>query len=109
AIAERLLLEGDSSEAVRFLRQHLKRADDELGSIPHAGLKRLLKRIEAGTALPAILPSPETSPHPSRVELFVGRENELGQLEALWAQARKGARQSVLLAGPAGIGKSSLF
>ena len=48
-IAERFLLRGDTGSALRFLREHLERADRELGRVDHAGLKRLLRHIEVGT------------------------------------------------------------
>src|SRR6185436_17935721 len=49
ALAERSLIEGDTTGALRLLRSHLQRADEELGEIPHAELKKLVRRIEAGS------------------------------------------------------------
>ncbi len=39
---------------------------------------------------------------------FVGREDELSQLEASWARAREGQARCVVVRGEAGIGKSRL-
>ncbi len=44
----------------------------------------------------------------TRLTPFVGREQELGLLQARWEQARAGRGQVVLLSGDAGIGKSRL-
>jgi class 3 adenylate cyclase/predicted ATPase len=40
---------------------------------------------------------------------FVGRERELDAIRAAWAQASEGRGQTLLLRGPAGIGKSRLL
>lgn len=106
-LAERELLRGDASQAIRFLRKHLARAERDLSRAP-TGLKRLLRRIEnGGTSAPAqsestafLIKAPE--------EAFVGREAELVELERAWAEARKGAFVGCLVTGDTGIGKSSL-
>jgi DNA-binding SARP family transcriptional activator/tetratricopeptide (TPR) repeat protein len=51
------------------------------------------------------LPPALLSLRPAR---FVGREHELGVLDAAWGRARDGARQVVLIAGEPGIGKTAL-
>jgi len=44
-----------------------------------------------------------------RAGVFVGRERELGQLEDLWNAAAGGQRRMALVAGPAGVGKTSVL
>jgi class 3 adenylate cyclase len=41
--------------------------------------------------------------------VFVGRERQLEQLEELWRAAAAGERRMALVAGPAGVGKTSLL
>jgi DNA-binding SARP family transcriptional activator/predicted DNA-binding transcriptional regulator len=110
ALAERLLLEHDLVGAIRLLQGHVKRAKKELGCNPHPDVERLLRRLENGTLQlkrpRAISIEPGANPRP---EVFVGREAELGRLEALWEQTRSGALKTCLLTGPAGIGKTSLI
>ncbi|MDJ0869804.1 MAG: protein kinase [Myxococcota bacterium] len=53
---------------------------------------------------------PSASPLPRlRAASFVGRAGPLAQLDALWARARAGHSQAVLVTGEAGIGKSRLI
>jgi class 3 adenylate cyclase/predicted ATPase len=59
-----------------------------------AGIKKIMSRFEA-----------------LRPELtsFVGRQNELQQIEKLWEEAKRGNGQVVTISGEAGIGKSRLI
>ncbi|HWW53946.1 MAG TPA: BTAD domain-containing putative transcriptional regulator, partial [Acidimicrobiales bacterium] len=43
-----------------------------------------------------------------REAAFVGREREIGELEAAWRRAQQGRREVVLVAGEPGIGKTTL-
>lgn len=109
ALAEGLLLHGDTPGAIRLLRRHVERARRALGCNPHPDVERLLKRVEDGR-VPA--PFPEAAmqrAHPRRREVFVGREVELARLESEWTEARGGRVRTFLVGGPAGIGKSSLI
>jgi DNA-binding SARP family transcriptional activator/tetratricopeptide (TPR) repeat protein len=108
ALAERALLDGDTVAAVRLLRDHVRRAQAELGTNPNPEIARLLRRLERGerpivpaqrSALPEL-----TGPH-----VFVGREVELGQLEATWHRVAAAGYQTCLVTGAPGIGKSSLI
>ena len=108
ALAERALLDGDAVAAVRLLKEQVRRAETELGTNPNPEIVRLLRRLERGErpshpAQAAVIPSAMT-----RREVFVGREAEMGRLEALWDRTRGSGYQTCLVAGVPGIGKSSL-
>src|SRR6266702_2918686 len=111
ALAERALLDGDTVAAVRLLQDHVRRAQAELGTNPNPEIARLLRRLERGErpASPArTSPLPERRrrirPHP-----FVGREGEIGQLEATWHRVAGAGYQTCLITGAPGVGKSSLI
>src|SRR5256884_7790055 len=109
ALAERALLDGDSVAAVRLLKDHVRRAQAELGTNPNPEIARLLRRLERGER-PGFLAQP--SPLPERLirpRAFVAREVELGQLEAIWSRVGGAAYQTCLISGAPGIGKSSLI
>src|SRR3989475_645249 len=109
ALAERALLEGDTVAAVRLLKDHVRRAQAELGTNPNPEIARLLGRLERGER--PIVPA-QTSPLPERLtrpHRFVGREVELGQLEATWNRLGGAGYQTCLVTGAPGIGKSSLI
>ncbi|NIM51906.1 MAG: AAA family ATPase, partial [Gemmatimonadales bacterium] len=110
ALAEQSLLEGDAAGAIKLLRTHLDHTREELQCNPHPDVERLLKRIETGAIrIAKEKPAPLSHTIPQRPEVFVGREEELSQLEALWAEARAGGLKTCLVTGPAGIGKSTLI
>ncbi len=101
ALAERDLLDGDVVTAVRLLRDQVRRAQAELGTNPDPEIARLLRRLERGER-----PVPERRLRP---HLFVGREAELGQLEATWNRVGGAGYRTCLVTGAPGIGKSSLI
>jgi DNA-binding SARP family transcriptional activator len=109
-LAERALLDGDTVAAVRLLKDQVRRAQAELGTNPNPEITGLLRRLERGErpAVPA-----QASPlreRRSRPRRFVGREAELGRLEAIWNRVVGGASdQTCLVTGAPGIGKSSLI
>jgi len=108
-LAERALLDGDTVAAVRLLKDHVRRAQAELGTNPNPEIARLLGRLERGER--PIVPA-QTSPLPERLtrpHRFVGREVELGQLEATWHRVAADGYQTCLVTGAPGIGKSSLI
>src|SRR6266571_7765252 len=47
-LAERALLDGDTVAAVRLLKDHVRRAQAELGTNPNPEIARLLRRLERG-------------------------------------------------------------
>jgi DNA-binding SARP family transcriptional activator/tetratricopeptide (TPR) repeat protein len=109
ALAERALLDGDTVAAVRLLQDQVRRAEAELGTNPNPEIARLLRRLERGErpTFPA-----QRSPLPERLSRphhFVGREIELGQLEAKWNRVAGAGYQTCLVTGAPGIGKSSLI
>jgi len=109
ALAERALLDGDSVAAVRLLKDHVRRAQAELGTNPNPEIARLLRRLERGER-PIV--SARISPLPgqlTRLHPFVGREAELGRLEAMWHRVTAAGCQTCLVTGAPGIGKSSLI
>lgn len=110
ALAERLLVRGDVVGAIRLLREHTARVQEEVGCNPQPDVTRLLRRLEAGD------PSVETVPAQFAVEakqlrppVFVGREDELSMLEAEWEAARSERLRSCVIRGPSGIGKTTLM
>ncbi len=107
ALAERALLDGDTVAAVRLLKEHVQRAQAELGTNPNPEFARLLRRLERGER--PVVP-PQASPLPERQQhRFVGREVELGQLEATWNRVAAAGYQTSLVNGAPGIGKSELM
>ncbi|MGL4408232.1 MAG: AAA family ATPase [Zoogloea sp.] len=70
------------------------------GSGPMAALSAF-RLIEKQSSLDRTAPGPTSSPR-------VGREDEMAQLSAWWAEARQGAFKAVWLGGEAGIGKTRL-
>src|SRR3989449_1321221 len=48
ALAERAMLDGDTVAAVRLLKEHVQRAQAELGTNPNPEFARLLRRLERG-------------------------------------------------------------
>src|SRR2546427_4144012 len=108
-LAERALLDGDTVAAVRLLKDHVRRAQAELGTNPNPEITRMLRRLERGER-PALLaqtsPLPErlTRPHP-----FVAPQAQLGPLEATWNRVAAAGYQTCLVTGAPGVGKSSLI
>jgi len=109
ALAERALLDGDTVAAVRLLKDHVRRAQAELGTNPNPEIARLLRRLERGER-PTLLAHPSPIPERlSRPHVLVGREGELAQLEAIWNRLGDAGYQTCLVTGAPGIGKSSLI
>jgi DNA-binding SARP family transcriptional activator len=109
-LAEQSLLDGDSAGAIKLLRTHLDRTAEELRCNPHPDVERLLRRIEKGIVkVERQKATSLNNDFPQQAEIFVGREQELSHLEALWEDARSGSLKTCLITGPAGIGKSTLI
>jgi tetratricopeptide (TPR) repeat protein len=109
ALSERMLLEGDTVGTVQLLRSHVARLS-EAGVASDAGLHRFLTLVERG--LVRVQRIDRTAPKASQLrqpEVFLGREGEMSRLESLWGRALGGSLTTCLIAGPAGIGKSSLL
>jgi DNA-binding SARP family transcriptional activator len=98
---------GDRGEALRAYDRYRRVLAEELGVGPSPDLEaaylELLHAEPADEAPPA--PEPPGGLAPGT---FVGRGPELRRLHAAWADARRGRRRIVLVAGEAGIGKTRL-
>jgi DNA-binding SARP family transcriptional activator len=122
-LMQSLAARGNVAEALRVFDTLRTLLRDELGTSPSseaiAAHDRLLRPdaqgpesagpASAGAATRAVLPLPAELRHRPQGAL-VGREQELAELEAVWAQASgpDGSGRLVFLAGDAGIGKSTL-
>jgi len=122
--AHRLLMEiheaaGNPAEALRAFESLRLLLRDELGATPGAAVLAVHERLlrgEAPTPPPPMVapePIPMTGwPGPLAAALerhaLVGRTDELAFLEERWREAARGARQVVLVAGDAGIGKTRM-
>jgi len=109
---------GNPAEALRAFEELRVLLRDELGTTPGAAAMAVHERLLRGEA-PG--PEPRAAAEPVPVvpwpaplaavldrHALVGRTRELGVLEEYWGDAVAGARQLVLLAGDAGIGKTRL-
>jgi DNA-binding SARP family transcriptional activator len=121
--AHRLLMEvheaaGNPAEALRAFEELRVLLRDELGTSPGAAAMAVHERLLRGESRApgrAVVPAPVEAvawPAPLAAVLgrhaLVGRARELDVLEEYWGDAVAGARQLVLLAGDAGIGKTRL-
>ncbi len=105
----RILAESEGrNAALAYYREFARRLAAELNVEPEDETQALIQRIRnEGTRRPAS--SPSTTPFspslPSPTTTFVGREEELAQLEN-WLASR--ARRFITIYGPGGIGKTRL-
>jgi DNA-binding SARP family transcriptional activator/tetratricopeptide (TPR) repeat protein len=110
---------GNPAEALRAFEELRSLLREELGTMPGTAALAVHERLLRGEPPPAahapraVPPlAAHTWPAPlgalTERHRFVGREEEIGSLDALLAEARAGARRLVLLAGEAGIGKTRL-
>src|SRR5215212_1355281 len=106
---------GRQAEALLAYQRARATLVEELGIEPGVELRRLHTAILAQD--PGLLAAPARWPGrrrelPAALEvtdpLFVGRDAELGWLQAAWARANSGHGGTVLVSGPAGIGKTRL-
>jgi WD40 repeat protein/DNA-binding SARP family transcriptional activator len=108
---------GRQAEALLAYQRARATLVEELGIEPGVELRRLHTAILAQD--PGLLAAPVGWPEagrrpelPAALEvtdpLFVGRDAELGWLQAAWARASNGHGGTVLVSGPAGIGKTRL-
>jgi DNA-binding SARP family transcriptional activator len=121
--AHRLLMEiheaaGNPAEALRAFEELRTLLRDELGTTPGAAAMAVHERLLRGES-PLPHPPPRAQaipvaswPAPLAAALdrhrLVGRTKELAVLRECWRESVSGARQLVLLAGDAGIGKTRL-
>ncbi len=102
---------GHRAEALLQARRCRATLQAELGAEAEPKTAALFDQL-LGPAWRQAAPVPQRSPrgHHSLLErpLFVGREAEWRDLQALWDEARSGKARLVLVSGEAGIGKSRL-
>ncbi len=107
ALAEQMSLTGDRVSAVRLLRRHLRRLEHEEECEPSAEVRRRLLRLERASPTKTGRCAAEGRDR-SGPKIFVGREDDLAALESLWTRVESQGLVTFLVAGPAGIGKSTL-
>lgn len=120
--AHRLLMEvheaaGNQAEALRVFDALRTLLRDELGTPPGPAAMAVHERLLRGEGAPAAgaeigagyaAPLPQPLAAATRRHAFVGRAGLLDALQEAWDGALADARQLVLLAGEAGIGKTRL-
>ncbi len=99
-----VVTEGTLTQSIRELRAVL--GDDPkrphiIATVHRRGYRFVADLADVAVARPA--------PPPADSVPFVGRDAELGRLREAWAQADRGRRRCVFVAGEAGIGKSALL
>jgi DNA-binding SARP family transcriptional activator len=119
-LMEALAASGNVAEALRVYDELRVLLRDELGATPAPEVQELHKRLLAGEATRASTPAkPARSEPPRRAPLpaalaprqrsaFVGREQELAVLRALWEDSQSGRRRFIVVAGEPGVGKTRL-
>jgi DNA-binding SARP family transcriptional activator len=129
-LMEILAAQGNVVEALRVFDGLRVRLRDELGVTPAASLTALHDRLLRQDAEPAAQPAPPAArgdaPRFTRREgpaarpelppalvdasagAFVGRRQELEQLDAAWQRAIAGSEQLAFIAGEPGVGKTRL-
>jgi DNA-binding SARP family transcriptional activator/tetratricopeptide (TPR) repeat protein len=126
-LMEALAASGNVAEALRAYEELRVLLREELGTAPAPEVQEIHRRLLAGepSRQPAASPSPAPAPaataadrpraplpaalSPRERSAIVGRDPELGELRAAWAEARSGSRRLVLVAGEPGIGKTRLM
>lgn len=98
---------GDRAGALSAYERFARRLESELGVEPMRETRQLFETMVRELEPPAERAPPSRSGPPHLP--FVGRARELGELQRLWQRAREGSGGLVLLAGPAGVGKSRLL
>lgn len=105
AVAREHLERGDVRAAERQLERMEQALRRELGTLPSAEAQRLRAEI-AGRGGPA--PLPDAAPRPDGVRL-VGRKAAGDTVRAHLDRAAEGRGTTVLVTGPAGVGKSAVL
>ncbi|MBC5799576.1 MAG: AAA family ATPase [Candidatus Eremiobacteraeota bacterium] len=104
---------GDSAGALAAFADFAKRLREEIGVAPMPETLAVRDSILGGEPIPGDVrapPGPGTSERGTRTPFlpFVGREPQLELLRAGWSRAARGAGNTLLIGGEAGIGKTRL-
>ncbi|MEK6277517.1 MAG: AAA family ATPase [Actinomycetota bacterium] len=116
-----LVASGNTAEALRTYDELRKLLAKELGTAPGAEIQALHRRLLSGSAEGAEGAGEADEPEgpsgelplpnwltPSRRSPLIGRDGELTELGAIWAEAAAGRRQIVMVRGDPGVGKTRL-
>jgi DNA-binding SARP family transcriptional activator/tetratricopeptide (TPR) repeat protein len=100
---------GRRGEALELYRTVSRTALRTLGVEPGAELRRLHERVlNDDLPAPGTGPAPGVSQLPAAVPILAGRTGELAWLDALVTRAEAGETTIAVVAGTAGVGKSTL-
>ena len=111
SLVEKHLSAGDWTGAFQLVGRHIKKAASELGPSPSAEVLASLRRFERAVLRDAVRAHAERggAPYTERGQLLIGRQSELGRLEALMWEVVSSRCLTCALRGPAGIGKSAVL
>jgi DNA-binding SARP family transcriptional activator len=98
-LAEALCARGDKSHGVAVLDQYLESLGEATSDL-RLQAELLRRRIRTATAAPVVS---------ERAPTFVGRRDALRRIQRSMAEATEGRGSAMLVAGPAGIGKTRLL
>jgi len=98
---------GDRAGALSTFERFARWLEGELGVEPMRETRALFETMVRELEPPPVSGRTAAAAPPQLP--FVGRAGELAELMRLWKRAREGAGGLVLLAGPAGVGKSRLL
>lgn len=120
-LAQLLMTTGQRHEALHHLAAYQQLVTTELGIAPSASLRDLQQQLTTGSTtsdkpvrspLPFVVTPPfltTAPPVPHVTTVFVGRAQEMANLEQKLTQMLTGAGRCVFITGEAGFGKSALL
>lgn len=100
---------GDVAHAVRVYEELRTLLRDELGTIPGAPARALSERLLRDAEASAAPSTPVLPPPLARTDRPLGRDAALARLERAWSVSASGRLGVALVAGEAGIGKTTLI
>jgi DNA-binding SARP family transcriptional activator/predicted negative regulator of RcsB-dependent stress response len=109
ALARRRAHDGDPRAALVQLERLEQALHRELGATPGAEAVRLRGELERRTALTRERPSPGASADGAPALRLFGRRDVADRIRALLDEAGEGRGITLLVAGPAGVGKSAVL
>jgi DNA-binding SARP family transcriptional activator len=108
ALMRRLGRTGDSAAAVATYEEFRSALRRELGMTPSGETRALVDELRSARLAPAAPPLPSALRRSDEAPL-AGRGEQLAALRAAWRRASAGAAGVVMVAGPAGAGKTRLL